>query len=864
MSESSLRRYKKMRDFKGTPEPAGRAKNSGAKRGKSLTFVVQRHDARNLHYDFRLELDGVLKSWAVPKGPSTVLGEKRLAVEVEDHPLEYGHFEGAIPKGHYGAGHVLVWDEGTWEPNGDPHEGLKKGKLSFSLAGKKLKGGFALVRLRRSAKKPQWLLLKERDTFASKGGDAPVTKAASPPKLADFHPQLATLEDRLPVGDDWVVEPKLDGYRALARLEDGKVELVSRNGKDWRERFPSIAEAIEKLPITSAVLDGEICVLDDKGVPRFQLLQNSLEGSTRRKSGARARASEKAPVDEGRLVYFVFDLLFVDGKDLRDHPLSTRKSMLESILSGQKPPLIYVPHVAATKGAALLAAACASGAEGVVVKRLEAPHRPRRTPEWVKVKCGRRQEAIIVGFSAPQGARESLGALLLGVNDQDGIQYAGKVGTGFDARTLKDLARRLKPLVVKRSPVANPPRLKDVTWVKPVLVAEVAFAEWTADGAMRHPSFVGLRDDKKPAEVHRELPAHAPTMKKSAAPSAPNKRKETSMVTSKAAAKSNGKAPVGKKTGARRAVATVNVASRKAAPSGVESGEEVVNGVRISHPGRVIDSESGVTKLDLAKYYAAVSEYIMPYIAGRPLALVRCPEGDQGECFFQKRRTPGMPDSVREGKIAKNPVLYVEDEAGLLSLVQFGAVELHAWGCRFSDPDHPDWIVMDLDPAPELDFARTLDAAETVKESLASIGLASFPKTTGGKGLHVVAPIVPHFDFEAIKDLTHALAERLAKDAPKLYTSVMTKKSRTEKVFIDYLRNGQGATAIAPYAVRARPGSTVALPLGWDQLRKVKPHELTVKTVPAFLEARKSDPWGRFFATRQEVPAALANRNRSG
>ncbi|HEX4477580.1 MAG TPA: DNA ligase D, partial [Polyangiaceae bacterium] len=709
--------------------------------------------------------------------------------------------------------------------------------------------------------KPQWLLLKERDTFASKGGDAPVTQAAPPPKLADFHPQLATLEDRLPVGDEWVVEPKLDGYRALARLENHEVELVSRNGKDWRERFPNVVRAIEKLPISSAVLDGEICVLDDQGVPRFQLLQNSLEGSTRRKVAARTPANGKAPADEARLVYFVFDLLFVDGKDLRDHPLSTRKSMLESILSGQKPPLIYVPHVTATKGAVLLEAACASGAEGVVVKRLEAPHRPRRTPEWVKVKCGRRQEAIIVGFSAPKGSRESLGALLLGVNDGDGIQYAGKVGTGFDARTLKDLARRLKPLIVKQSPVVNPPRVKDVTWVKPALVAEVAFAEWTSDGSMRHPSFVGLRDDKKPAEVHRELPAHAPTEAKSAAPGAPKKRKETSMATSKATPRTrDGKDGIGKKTAARRTATNVGGASRRATPSVAKAGEEVVNGVRISHPGRVIDSKSGVTKLDLAKYYAAISERIMPYITGRPLALVRCPEGDQGECFFQKRRTPGMSDSVHEGNIAKNPILYVDDEAGLLSLVQFGAVELHAWGCRVSDPEHPDWIVMDLDPAPELDFARTLDAAEAVKESLASIGLASFAKTTGGKGLHVVAPIVPHFDFDAIKELTHALAERLAKDAPKLYTSVMSKKSRTEKVFVDYLRNGQGATAIAPYAVRARPGSTVASPLGWDELRNTNPNELTVKTVPAFLKARKSDPWARFSTMRQEVPAALADR----
>jgi bifunctional non-homologous end joining protein LigD len=712
-----------------------------------------------------------------------------------------------------------LWDEGTWTPKGDPHEGLAKGKLSFELDGKRLKGGFALVRLRRSTgKKPQWLLLKERDEFAEKSGTRRITEESAPPPIEQFHAQLATLEDRVPTGDDWVVEPKFDGYRIIARLERGKVELMSRNGQDWTERFQSIADAVAKVPVVSAVFDGEVCALDDEGVPRFQLLQNSQAGNPRSKIRGR-------PSSPRRLVYFVFDLLFVDGEDLRGHPLVTRKSMLESVLAKQKPPLYFVGHAPGDQAQELLRIACERHGEGVVAKRANAPHRPVRSLDWLKVKCSQRQEVVIVGFTAPGGSRQNLGALLLGVNGDDGkLRYAGKVGTGFSARTLADLARRLKPLIVDAPPVTGAPRAKDVTWVKPVLVAEVSFTEWTHDGALRHPSFVGLREDKPASEVKAEAPAHAiekrgasESKKGVTSPAAPAKRE------------------------ARKVDATVL-------------------GVRISHPDRVIDHTTGITKLELAAYYGAVAERILPYIASRPLALVRCPEGDQAECFFQKQRTPGMPKSIHAGKVGKNSILYVDDAEGLVSLVQFGAVELHAWGSRLPRVHEPDWIVMDLDPAADVEFERTRDAALAVRALLKDIGLESFLKTTGGKGLHVVAPIEPQFDFDRVKELTRAIAERLARDEPRLYTAVMSKNKRTGRVFVDYLRNGEGATAIAPYAARARPGGPVSLPISWEELGDVDPAELTIQTVPDLLKRRKRDPWKRLLSTHQQVPPAVGDR----
>jgi bifunctional non-homologous end joining protein LigD len=484
MKGGSLTRYRAMRSFDETPEPSGeaRAKKKAPRTRKSRSFVIQEHDASHLHYDFRLELDGVLKSWAVPKGPSTVVGEKRLAVEVEDHPLAYGRFEGTIPKGHYGAGTVVIWDHGVWTPDEDPHEGLARGKLSFTLAGGRLKGRFALVRMKRAEKKPTWLLIKEHDDE-----DRGTSKT---PSIASLHPELATLVDEVPTDKGWLVEPKLDGYRALARLQAGKAEIVSRTGHVWTARFSAIARALESLPIGSAIFDGEVCALDVHGHPSF---------------GGMQRSASAEPDARMELVYFIFDLLFFGGEDLRAHPLLERKAALERVLRGVKAPLSYVRHVDGSRGRALFELARKTGMEGVVCKRAESAYVPRRTLDWVKVKVDQRQELVIVGYTAPKGGRQGLGALLLGVSDGKGaLSYAGKVGTGFSASQLASLEKELRPLVVRKPAPANAPQMRDAKWVRPALVAEVSFTEWTRDGRLRHPVFRGLREDKPVKDVVRE------------------------------------------------------------------------------------------------------------------------------------------------------------------------------------------------------------------------------------------------------------------------------------------------------------------------------------------------------------------------
>ncbi len=838
---ASLARYRKMRDFGATPEPAGGGKARKAARAEALSFVVQRHDATRLHYDFRLELDGVLKSWAVPKGPSMVPGHRRLAVETEDHPLEYGSFEGAIPAGHYGAGHVLLWDRGTWTPEGDPHAGLAKGHLRFTLHGDKLAGSFSLVRTRAQGKKQQWLLLKHKDAAAAEEGTPEVTTPLPVPPLGSVRPQLATLGDALPEGEAWLFEPKLDGYRALAALEDGEVQVVTRSGQDWTERFQDIADAIAELPIQSAIFDGEVCALDDAGKPSFQRLQSAL------KSG-------------GELVYFVFDVLFLDGFDVRDRPLEKRKAMLESILSKVEAPLSYVAHVESGEAPALLDLACRGGLEGLVAKRREAPYVSRRTRDWIKIKCQQRQEMVIVGYTAPKGSRAGLGALLLGVHERGRLRYAGKVGTGFSVKTLTALHRLLQPLTARAKPPAGAPRLRDATWVRPERVCEVTFTEWTADGALRHPVFVGLREDKPASEVVREHARARPRQKTEAAVTKKKKK-----ATRKTAAKK--KATAKPKPRAAKARTKAKPRTTKAEPRSEDapapaartppSRHPQVAGVPITHADRVIDAASGLTKLELAEYQVEIAARLMPYIHRRPLALVRCPEGDQGECFFQKHRTPGMPDSIHGDRIGDHGVLYVEDVPGLVALVQFGAVELHGWGSRMDAPTQPDWIVMDLDPDEDLPFSTVVDAALLTRDLLAKMGLTSFVKTTGGKGLHVVAPIAPQHDFEAIKALTHALSTLMAHEQPQAFTAVMAKKQRTGKIFVDYLRNGQGATAIMPYSARARPGATVAYPLSWRELKGVDPRDYTVKTVPARLRRRRTDPWAELVSLRQKVPAAV-------
>jgi len=780
MPKNALTRYRKKRDFDVTSEPAGKDRPEERAR-QTGTYVIQRHAATRLHFDFRLELDGVLKSWAVPKGPSLIPGEKRLAVEVEDHPLEYGTFEGSIPRGEYGAGHVLLWDHGTWTPKGDPHQGLKKGKLSFTLDGERLHGGFALVRLRGDAKKPQWLLLKESDAHAKKKGSREVTAPEPMPPLKEFHPQLATLDGQVPKGKEWIFEPKLDGYRGLAAKDGDEVTILSRSGQDWTKKLPGIRDALSKLHVAAAVFDGEICAIDEQGRPSFQGLQGALH---------------RGPPRGIQVVYFIFDLLFLDGFDLREHPLEKRKAILESVLRGQKSPIGYVTHVTGAQGEELFAAACRGAFEGIVAKRKDAPHRPIRTRDWLKVKCQQRQELVVVGFTAPRGSRKGLGALVLGVSEAPGrLRYAGQVGTGFSQATLASLSRRLTPTAIDEPAVRGAPRLRNVTWVEPKLVAEVTFTEWTKDGVLRHPSFVGLRDDKPVNDVRRE-----------------------------------------------------------------RAEDNVVQGVRISHPERVIDRASGVTKIDLARYHEAVADVSLPYLVHRPLALLRCPDGADAACFFQKQRTPGMPHSIHTVKVGKNPVIYVEAAPGLISLVQFGAVELHAWGARLPGADRPDFIVMDLDPDTELPFGRVVDAAMAMREVLRELGLESFAKTTGGKGLHVVVPIAPRYPYEEVKDFSHGIALEFARAEPKRYTAVMSKRARQGKIFVDYLRNGPGATAIAPYSPRAREGAPVAMPVAWRDLPHLDPREFDVRSVPGLLRKRRKDPWADVDGLRQRLPRTAVTK----
>src|SRR6266508_5440808 len=615
MPSPVLESYRRMRDFGRTPEPAG-AKRPTA-RGHS--FVIQKHDARHLHYDFRLELDGVLKSWAVPKGPSLVPGEKRLAVHVEDHPVEYGRFEGVIPEGQYGAGRVKIWDRGVWTPNGDPREGLARGKLSFELRGKKLHGGWALVRMHGRAGrngKENWLLIKERNGAKERnaiaaesvhsvkerngngseaeGVNSNGTDRAGKASLPDFvPPQLATLVQAAPQGDQWLHEIKLDGYRVLARIERGRARLLTRNGKDWSARFPGIAAAAARLKVDRALLDGEIVALDEHGVSKFEKLQEAL---------SRERSEH--------LVYFIFDVLHLDGRDLRAVPQVERKTLVARLLGSARTPIRYCEHVEG-QGGAFFDRACKLGLEGIVSKQKEAPYRSGRGSAWVKVKCASSQEFVIAGYTDPKGTRAGFGALLLGVQDKaGGLTYAGRVGTGFDQRLLKGLLTKLKALEQPKSPFSKLPAsavTQDVHWVKPSLVADVAFTNWTRDGILRHPTFHGLREDKPAGEVVKEEPkAPAP------ADSAPRKRR----------------------------------GGRLARTRGSEGGTTIA-GVTLTHPDRVLYPAQGITKRDLAVFYEEIADWILPHIGERPLSLVRCPEGQGKACFYQQHAVAGAPEALK-------------------------------------------------------------------------------------------------------------------------------------------------------------------------------------------------------------------------
>ena len=633
-------------------------------------------------------------------------------------------------------------------------------------------------------------------------------------------PQLATLVDDVPTQGDWVYEVKYDGYRAIATLDEGKVRIASRNGKDWTDHFALVAEALTHVRAKTAVFDGEIAYVMEDGRTDFQKLQNALSGSA----------------NAGRLVYFVFDLLHYDGVDLTDETLEVRKAKLRTILAGEGPPLKMGEHTRGS-GKELFAQACKMGLEGIIAKRADRPYRAGRGADWVKVKCQKRQEMVIVGSTAPKGARTGIGALLLGVREGKTYRYAGKVGTGFTRASLDDLTKRLAKLAVDEAPVTGAPRMRDARWVRPDLVCEVRFTEWTRDGSLRHPTFEGLREDKKPENVVREVESAVVPVEEKASP-APKARTKT------------------RASSARRA----------------DDGDEVkVGNLVITHPERVVDKETGITKGDLARYAGVMAPLLLPFAKKRPLMLVRCTEawdgagfGSQGKrpkrasCFVQKHSGRGLVANIGRGEVDGEEVLFVRSEEEIVSLAQLNSVELHGWGSRMPSYDKPDWIVFDLDPDVGLPFARVVEAALDLRDELAKMGLVTFVKTTGGKGLHVVVPLTPKDDWDVVSGFATAVAEGMVKREPKKFVATMTKAARTGKIFVDHFRNGRGATAILPYSPRARTGATVALPVTWKELPAIDPQAFTVLTVPALLAKRRVDPWAGLLTTKQTLPRELA------
>ena len=888
MATPELRTYNAKRDFARTPEPRG-----GARRAKksALRFVIQKHDASHLHYDFRLEVGGVLKSWAVPKGPSLDPKQRRLAVEVEDHPLDYGDFEGTIPEGQYGGGTVMVWDQGTWTPEEEPEKALKKGTLHFHLDGERLKGEFILTRLKRRPKEKRnnWLLIKRSDETARAGsndkvvrenltsvatgrdldaiaaGDAPKGKAKKaearqekiralkkkspaqakrkhgqaaqrldPAAIADsrraklpraFAPQLATLTEEVPEGKEWLSEIKFDGYRMLARIERGKVSIWSRNGLDWTRKLPNLIPPLEALGLHEAYLDGEVVSLDTEGRSNFGQLKSDLSDGR-----------------SDRLFYYLFDLPYLYGHDLQRCRLIDRKDALKALLRGHDGgALRFSDHI---EGSAepMRAKACAMHLEGIICKQADSRYEQGRSRSWLKVKCVGREEFVVLGFTEPSGSREGLGALHLGYYDGEGaLHYAGGVGTGFNRKTLAALRRELEKLEVKTGPsiVFHAGEIpKGIRWVKPKLVVEVQYGSWTPDKILRHSTFLGLRDDKAAEEVVREAPESDADLGAPAITRRPGARILVARKPSKRPAAARGK-------------------TAKAMPAIIDARETDDGEVRLTHPDRVLWPDAKITKADLAAYWRTMAEAALPHIANRPLALVRCPDGAEGQCFFQKHASPGFPKPIKTVRVGKEDILVVEDTDGLVSLAQMSVLETHLWGSHLKTIEKPDQIVIDLDPDEGLKFARVVEGAHAVRKLLGELGLESFCKTTGGKGLHVVVPLKPAAGWPEVKSFAKAIANHLAASDPEAYVAVASKRARKGRVFVDYLRNGRGATAVAPFSPRARPEATVATPLGWSEVTaSLDPRRFTMKTVPVRIARLKRDPWASFFDTAQTISAA--------
>jgi bifunctional non-homologous end joining protein LigD len=872
MRRDSLASYRAKRDFSHTDEPSGRTAVPAA---EQLRFVIQRHDATRLHYDFRLELDGVFKSWAITRGPSLDPHDKRLAVEVEDHPLDYGDFEGTIPEDQYGGGTVQLWDRGYWIPEGDPREGLKRGDLKFTLVGERLSGSWVLVRMKwsrersRGSNRTNWLLIKHRDQAAVDGdgdivlkdptsvasgrtlkeialgtGKPPTPfmtakrrsagavwesnrkgggdKAALPePKVkprkvrampAFVEPQLCKLVDRAPAGPGWGHELKFDGYRLQLRVEDGEAKLRTRKGLDWTDKFPEIAKAAEKLP--DCVIDGEAVAIDQDGVPDFGALQVALsEGKS------------------GKLIFFVFDLLFAEGEDLRPLALRDRKARLRELVSGLKgkrPLIRYVDHFE-TAGDAVLESACRMHYEGIISKELDARYHSGRHGSWTKAKCRGGQEVVIGGWTMT-GAK--LRSLMVGVHRDSALVYVGRVGTGFGETVMGKLLPQLKAVESKTSPfaaAASPPKESNMHWARPELVAEIKFAGWTHDGNVRQAAFKGLRSDKPAEEVKAEEPVTAARAKVA-------KPKPT----------------------------TRGKAQKTPPSSGTTSGSAIVMGVSISHPDKALwpGERPPITKVELAHYYEEIGDWMLEHIKGRPCSVVRTPDGIDGEQrFFQRHAMPGGSHLLTETVVRgdRKPYLQVDRVEALAALAQIGATELHPWNSQPDVPDLPGRLIFDLDPAPDVTFAEVIKGAQELRRRLEKLGLVPFCKTTGGKGLHVVVPLTSDKkspDWDAAKMFAKEICRRLADEEPERYVLNMAKKERGGRIFLDYLRNDRTSTAVAPLSPRARDGATVSMPIEWTQVKAgLDPKRYTIRTAPALL--KKNKPWRGYAKAARPLRAAI-------
>ncbi|HUP67852.1 MAG TPA: DNA ligase D [Sphingomicrobium sp.] len=826
--------YNRKRDFSRTKEPKGRKL-----KGKGDSFVVQKHDASRLHWDFRLELDGVLKSWAVPKGPSLDPGENRLAMRTEDHPLDYGTFEGTIPKGEYGGGTVMLWDQGRWtpDPRKDPSKTIDEGHLHFTLEGERMKGEWVMFRLKGKPgdKAEPWMLKKVTDGFAEpddgnalvdnvvtsvttgrtmaeiaagedvwrsnrggqKGGRAKRKGGKAPPPFEE--PQLATLVDEVPAGSTWLHEIKYDGYRLLISVGDGVATAFTRKGLDWSDKFKALAKAAAKLP-AACLLDGEAVAIDDDGKPSFQLLQSTLKGGN------------------ANLAFYAFDLLVDRGEDIRKLPNIERKQRLAALLKGVSPPILYGDHIVG-RGEEMFEAVCKDRGEGIISKKASAPYKGTRTRNWLKIKCIQRQEFVIVGWSESD-KRIGFRSLLLAARDGRKLTYVGKVGTGFSGKLIQELRDRMEPFETDKAPVEVPRAdRKGAHYLTPKLVAEIAFAEFTDEGILRHPSFVGLREDKPAKDVIREVPQHTEKLVKAAKPRASKRSK-----------------------------------------SGGSSAEDF--GIEISSPDRVIFPELGLTKKDLADYYATVEPLVMIDAAKRPVTLIRFPSGRTGQSFFQKHDKGTFGPNVKQIPIKESDgdteeYLYFDDIKGLLACVQMGTIEFHGWGSKVDKVEYPDRLVFDLDPDVGLDFERVKEAALRLKALLGDLGLKTFPLLSGGKGLHVVAPLDQTRDWPTVKSFAERFTRAIAEAEPKMFTANIRKVERKDRIFLDWLRNQRGATAVLPYSARGREGAPVSAPIAWEELDQYDSgHHFSIRDVDELLERAGSKLLAGWGKAKQSLPDA--------